>query len=67
MATCGGANVFWGGGEGGVFLNLENLILTHIMIFAKKNPNSPDFYNRFQQVAKIWKGFLNFSTFIPDL
>jgi hypothetical protein len=41
--------------------------LTHIRVFVKKYPNSPDFYNRFQQVAKIWKGFLNFSTLIPDL
>jgi hypothetical protein len=53
MATCGAANVFLGGGGEGVFLNLKNLILTHIRIFVKKYPNSPDFYNRFQQVAKI--------------
>jgi hypothetical protein len=38
---------------GEVFLNLKNLILTHIRVFVKKYPNSPDFYNRFQQVAKI--------------
>jgi hypothetical protein len=35
-------------------------ILTHSKIFVKKSdPHSPDFYNRFQQVVKNIKGFLN--------
>jgi hypothetical protein len=37
-------------------------------IFVKKiGPNSPDFYNRFQQVAKKLKAFIKVSSFIAGL
>ncbi len=60
---------FWGGGWFLAFFNPKNMILTHTFDFRQKNGprfarfrffyflflKSPDFYNRFQQVAKIQK------------
>jgi hypothetical protein len=33
----------------------------------KKKKSLEDFYNRLQQVAEIWKGFLKLSTFVSGL
>jgi hypothetical protein len=54
------------------FLDLKIMILTHAKHFREYKwtyfqKNKLNSYNRFQQVAKILKGFLEFNIFISDL
>jgi hypothetical protein len=54
------------------FLDLKIMILTHAKHFREYKwtyfqKNKLNSYNRFQQVAKILKGFLEFYIFISDV